>query len=1547
MAKKNELPSWGPEPNPGDLPSWGETPAEQPAPTPPPRDEGTLSGGEGFWSKAEEKEKRARTPRKAASAEEKRERKSNRRMIILGGGAFGLLFLLFVGFLLTPTIAERLAPGIIKKRAAQAISGTVEVDECSFSWFAGQRLGPVRILDPKGKEVASLTVETSAGLFGLATGDLDLGEVNISGRAMITRARDGATNLEQTVAPPPGAPKPAPGKREEPAIPPALAAKVRLSNIKVAYVDESGAEPIAVVIDGVRGEANYRTGSAMTFKLTADAGEVDVTAVRPGSIPPTEPARAGQISVEARVSGIAADDGKLTPRRTSVDATLRGTDLPMALIDALAAQQGRLVAGLGDRARFELTIDGGLSSAKIDLRAASTAAGASRARVDAALSVTDHVLTTRAPIVVVAPGATLAALVPAVRQAMDGGDVLALDALPDSTFTVENVRLPLPESGSLDLRHASLSAVLDVGAARGTLRLQPGEAPRPLDIMGLRASIRSSGLGESVRFETETRAMIDGKPAGAVEGDITASGLLDENGALVLDLPSRIAGTLSVRGVTSALAQPFVDDLGLDLPQDLGPTIDLELTAVNRPADTKAGEPEHVQATLTLRSENVQVSAPLDLARSMVRARDQGVRIELKQAGRIASRFMPADGWRFLPAGTAAINVKELFLPRREADGAILLSTANVKVDLISSGLSLAPSTPGASPLALRTLNVSAVLSAAGPPKVFANSNLAFDGAPFSLVGNLDIPGILAPTPAVGAAPAYVDLGAARPRGKVELRDLPMALAALVLGSENGGPAPGDKPASGLDLVALLEDAVGPRAGVTIEFSPSAKVADGFETAVAVRSEHLNADARADVSSKRLEIAALRAESTAQPRVIDTLLRTFVPDLESRPALARPATLRLTVDPLAIPLLDAFAPDLAGAGTARLTLEIPEPALVAGLRAAAEDGTTRVLPTMGLENARIVVTAPLAAFAEVPPAGGVARTQVTLAGRFLSSDPPGSRVAVLSASGSADIRRSALAGPSSFTIAASDLNVRALERILGKDGLLVGALGDTARLDASAELTPSRPREPSSPPNINLQVTLAAPRVTMDEPIKLAVLQEKIELREPARLSVEVEPAWLDKFVFAPPPGQAQGARVSRPARVDLSLGRLIVARPGEREGRVVGPLLPGVFEAESSLSIGNIDLGLPDNQSLRLAQVVARVVTDRRGESLSTSLNVGRAELRRGAELLPGVDRMNAQFSIASIADAQGNPTPERAVLTGQADMPGIPTSLIDTLANQKGLLVEALGPTVEFKISADRVSASGDQVGTITASAKSDRANASLRGKVQEGLFIAEGPVEVNILVITPELSRTLVKQIPSVGEVQKTGEDRPAIITSANLRAPVDGNMSRLNADVRIDPGEARFTTSDIFSKFLRPLRQREAGRVGQRMDPLDVTIRNGVATYPRYFIPIGEFRFATEGEVNLVTRQLDIVTWIPAGALTTEAVSLFTGGLSTILGGRGQQRDTVVDALTMLPFRTRGSFDGTPDTRPDIELYARNLIDKVNPFNIIRDIIRPPPPQPDRR
>jgi hypothetical protein len=149
------------------------------------------------------------------------------------------------------------------------------------------------------------------------------------------------------------------------------------------------------------------------------------------------------------------------------------------------------------------------------------------------------------------------------------------------------------------------------------------------------------------------------------------------------------------------------------------------------------------------------------------------------------------------------------------------------------------------------------------------------------------------------------------------------------------------------------------------------------------------------------------------------------------------------------------------------------------------------------------------------------------------------------------------------------------------------------------------------------------------------------------------------------------------------------------------------------------------------------------------------------------------------------------------------------------------------------------------------------------------------------------------------------------------------------VTIDIGQARFETSKAFGTILRVAKQKDSGVI-DRVEPLVMNIKDGIAIYQKWHLPLGEFMLETRGTVDLVNQRLDVITYVPFGALSDSA--------SRALGGGRLLGNAAIKQATMVPFRTQGTFDNNR-TELDMELFIKETGNSLlNPDGLLKDGLR---------
>ncbi len=1466
------------------------------------------------------------------------------RRLMIGGGVLVLLLLVLIG--LAPMIAGWIAPGIASGAITKSINGSASVERVSLSWFGGQRVGPVVIRDDKGTEVARVSVGVSRGLTGLARGalglgGLDAGEIRIDGSAHLVREPDGRLNIERVFAPKAKAtpaPSSSPAGPSEPArVPPSLAARLVIDALNVSFRDDMpGADPAArvVLLKDVRGEGVFAAGKPATLALTGSASY--------GPDAQSSGTPAGTVKINATADRLVDATGLVLTDQASFDATVEAADLAVAPADALTHMKGALVQGLGERVNVTLRASGTPRDATAELKAAAKGLDA-----DLVVHYADGggggVLTAPRPGSLRVQTGALRALVPGFKESLDKQALATITSWPDLTVALDklNLRLPSPGASGPDLRGSSVALNIQTGAMAGEM-ITPGpegaaSGPRqPFTLTPLTLNLVSEDLAKSVRLRGGGEATIGDQPAGTLRIDVSAAGLLDGSGLPVAGLPRRLSGTVLLQGVSTALAQPLVEAAGLDLPTDVGPRLDVDLRAAAKSADASSATIPTTDLDLSIRSAKIVTTVALVIDQNGLRGRDAqdkpAIEATLASGASIAGRLAERAGAaRITGGGPMTIGISGLDVPFIAGGTSPALDRAAARVQIALSNVNVLPLYPGpdpqdipappqAPPVQVKALDFAGTLAPGAAPRVTIDGQFAHAQSPFAVKGDFALEGLLQPQ-GQGKAPK-VTPETVRPVGTLAITTAPTSLARLM--PPPAPPAPGTQP---LDVPRLIRDAIGP--SVTVNAATAVAKgqgqADRLDVQAQIDSDGLKGQAAGAIARDRIALDKADLRASVAPQLVSTLLGTFAPTLEPRPSLAAPAVVTLAVDPLRIPLAPGggFKPDFAGAGDVTARIGLDGRLLVQNLQVRNADGTVRDFGPAGLEGIQIVAGAPMKAL--MAEAAGVGVGTATVKAKLLAG-AQGERLADLDGSARVELARGKPSGPLAATLKVIDANTAGLDRFLQKPGLLAGALGPTLSVDASADAQLPSPNGGSGAPyeRINLSASLASATLKTDKPLKATLTPDRMGLDAPLVLKWTMDPAFANTHLLAPgptapggPPPQAT-AHFTRPTDFTLSVTRLVL---GPRET----PMKPGVFGLNADVQTPALALALADGTPANFGAVSAKTWNGTEPGRVVFSLQMN-APGGAGASAPVAVNG-----AIDKLGDEQGRIATDRAVIFGNATAQQFPTALVDALARQNGMLVELLGPTVTLTAGGGDIPLSGaGGRGQLSAKLSSDRASADLKGAIRDGAFIAQGPVNTQLSVITPQLGERLVKGLPMVGTFQKTKEDGPAALTATGLTVPIDGDLRKLNGQLTLNVGQVRFETSKKFASILKILDQRQQGLVGQKLAPFTATITNGVMSYERYALPLGEFSVETQGVVDMVNRQLDVVTFIPLGALSDEAAGKFNTDLGKLLGNL-----PIIEQTTQLPWRTTGSFDN-PETRPDLEAYAKNLGKQLKPLDALKKL-----------
>lgn len=1454
---------------------------------------------------------------------------------------------------LAPWIASRFAPGMVESAANSSIRGTVKVSELSIGWFSPLRAGPIELRDPAGQTVARVEADAPVTLWRVVRGgwwsasSIDLGTVTLRGEATIVRKPDGSTNLDAAIAPR-GTPAPrtggSGGGQGAGGAVPDIRARFEIASIDATVRD---AAP-----DGTLGPELGLKNLAGAIDATLDAAGATVRADLKARSVVGDAAEETTITLALTAKERAARGAAgLTPDNLErVEFALDARGIPSALADALGGLAGALQAGLGPRADVRVRFEGDARNAAASLRFDSAGA-----RAEAALRLADGAVTgasaDRPALLVEVDSTTFLARLPQAAAALRRArGQVELDEGPSIKLAVDALRLPVPgalaegkpiDAAEIDLRGSGVAGSLTLGAVSGRAMVPLAEggepALRPFRADPLRVTLESRDLADALRLGGQTGATIDGRSAGTIAIDLSASDLLDDRGrlrALRPDagaLPAAVSGSLLLQDLSTALLQPFAAATGLplELGEDVGPAVGITLSARSAGEGAGSSALPPTDATVALRARNVSADGAVRVEGSRVRTVGEGVRVTVNSAAPLAARLLAVGEGAAAPVSLAGRAGLELTLTDLDADLdalrdgpplAALAARLGAALTDARAVVALDGAEPGEVDLSRATVGVSLARDSA--PRLTLDAAAAHRGAPMTLAADLTAEGLKGGRVPDGAP--FDRALALRLSGKVEARDVPPSLMALVPGA--AAYAPGATAADRSELDAAIARIVGGAAGAgvdtTVTFTPPASNAPGLNARVQMvtRSQGANADLSLRVRPDEAALTAASISIVAEPEGVNRALRVVAPPAEGQRGIELGASTRLWLqapEPVVVPLMrdadGAPGPDLARAGTLTLRVASAGEVVVANVPVGSdagpgpEDPPTPRLVSVRLHKPSADLRAPLAALLDGARRGS-SRATVKAATDVRTMD--GAPIAGVSVDASA-----ALDGTSpEAVLTLADVNTANADALLGRPGLVSGALGDTAR--AQVRVAPVA----GAPGDLDLRLELRSPAFSGAD-IALARRADRVALSAPAAITWAPAPAFVNSFLA----GEGRQFVVTETAPVSLQLSRLVVAQGPEG----TGPLLPGVFDLDAQFSTPRLGLKVTGSEpgaashALSMDTIGGRVRWDPSvpgtggagAGALEAALSIGAVAAGGGPAAKPS--RVSAK--VRSLADRRGNLHTDRALIDADADLNRFPTAVIDQLANQGGLLAESLGPEVSVSATARGLTrAEAGPRGTFEATLESTRANAQLVGDIRRGRFVQTGPSRVRVTQIRPQLVEQLAGGLPLVASMEKSPSDEPAVVEMNDLVVPLDGNLSRLSGTISVDPGVARFTTQSFIGSLLKAVGGRAEGQLGRKIDPFVVKIDKGVATYERFRLPLGEFSIETKGQVNLVNRTMSLTTYVPLFALTDEAM----GPIKLGLGGRLD----ILDRNTLVPITTRGSID-RPSTMVDGELFLRETAGNI--------------------
>ncbi len=313
--------------------------------------------------------------------------------------------------------------------------------------------------------------------------------------------------------------------------------------------------------------------------------------------------------------------------------------------------------------------------------------------------------------------------------------------------------------------------------------------------------------------------------------------------------------------------------------------------------------------------------------------------------------------------------------------------------------------------------------------------------------------------------------------------------------------------------------------------------------------------------------------------------------------------------------------------------------------------------------------------------------------------------------------------PEALTVSAkvniADLPVEGLDTLLSMNGLLAAALGDRLDIDLVTR------RHDDGTQAVQFSAEAANLVVTSRSSI-----DQNLAARGSGRISFKVTPAFA--LALAKRAAGEADAPLGHPVLIELDLQRFVAP---------VGPFDPSKIALAGKLTASD--------GHLTFAEPVGRVAWSNASAQVDTQNLAQRVEFAVSAdtqaggtdETAPTNGAVRVAGSAAELFDDAGRFQPDRLAVDADANLTSLPVGLIDTLAGQGGLLVEAIGEQMNVEVTATSTSARRiDAVVTVSSTGLDARVPLTLTERVA----LTE-PATVDLRVARKVVDRYLAADSP----------------------------------------------------------------------------------------------------------------------------------------------------------------------------------------------------------
>ncbi len=209
-----------------------------------------------------------------------------------------------------------------------------------------------------------------------------------------------------------------------------------------------------------------------------------------------------------------------------------------------------------------------------------------------------------------------------------------------------------------------------------------------------------------------------------------------------------------------------------------------------------------------------------------------------------------------------------------------------------------------------------------------------------------------------------------------------------------------------------------------------------------------------------------------------------------------------------------------------------------------------------------------------------------------------------------------------------------------------------------------------------------------------------------------------------------------------------------------------------------------------------------------------------------------------------------------------GLDTHLLDAFCKTKGILADTLGSPIAVElIGENMLSNPVVRAGGTSPNAAFETSLTFFDGKVSTTTNIPT----LAELQLSQKLTRHLLKDLgPILSDIRSI--KKPIGLQITNASSLLNGDLSKLSADVMIDIGEVALDSGSLTMQLLPMFNTKHVEVIPAYFDKIYISIRNGIATYKEFKLTLAnKYTIPYSGTINLVNRKLHLKTAVPLTGL----------------------------------------------------------------------------------